>query len=390
MQVKANFCVLCINNAKIPLNIFMIKCDLLKCHFTGFEQSHEQSVATDSSSTVDQVEQETEPTSTESLVVSLDSADNDSEHESGVTATPVHLSEKHTEPIDGSGDDNVILLTLRTTPAHHLLGTSIFQKALDVEASSPQELETTVPESSTSSGINIIKEEMKQFEQERVEKASILPTTTTTQVTETRTISSKYNTALEDISGTETEAETENSSGGGSVVTDLPSPNFTPIIPFNSSDLLFLNTTEVNDTESISNNAHFDVKVTLIPDMTLTPVWDTITPPTPPQEFRADVEISGDTPLTTDDPDSSAESEHSAVPTTENPEETHSLTSYMATSYKEQDLTPTTESPNSKEEDELTTPTHNTTPPPTERILDRTGISGMSIRIKVFGFFSSI
>lgn len=335
------------------------------------------------------MESETRPISAETLVVALDSADNDSDHESGVTATPAHLSEKQTEAIDGSGDDNVILLTLLTTPAPHLLGTSIFQKTLGMEASSQQELETTVPESNTPPEISILKEEVKHAEQERVEKASILPTTPTTQLTETKTISNKYNTALEDLSGAEIESETENSSGGGSVVTDHPSPNSTSIIQFNSSDLLFLNTTEDNDTESISNNAHFDVKVTLIPDITLTPIWDTITPPTPPQEFRADVEISGDTPLTTDDPDSSAESEPTAVPTTENPEETQSLTSSMATNDKEHEdqyLTPTTESPNSKEEDELTTPTHNTTPPPTERVLDRTGISGMIIGINVFGF----
>lgn len=358
----------------------------LKCHFTGFEQSHEQSVATDSSSTIDQVEQETRHTSAESLVVSLSSTNNDSDHESGVTATSVHLSEKQTEPIDGSGDDdNLLLLTLLTSPAPHLLGTSISPKALDVEASSPQELEATVTESNTPSDVHIINEEVKQFEQERVEKTPFLHTTPTTPLTETKVISSKDSTGHEDNS-----SGTENSSGGGALVTDLPYPNATPIIPFKSTDLLLLNTTEVKDTESISSTNHFAVEVTLIPEMTLTPIWDTMTPPTPPQEFRADVEISGDTPVTTDDPDSSAESDPTAVPTTEYPEE--SLTSSLAPSDKEhddQDLTTTTESPNSNEEDELTTLTHHTTTHPRtpERVLDRTGISG-NTKLIFFFFFS--
>lgn len=382
----------CINKAPvIPLNDLMIKTDLLKCHFTGFEQSHEQSVATNISSTIDQVEQETGHTSAESLVVSLGSVDNDSDHDSGVTATPVHLSEKQTEPIDGSGDDdNVLLLILLTTPAPHLLGTSILPKALAVESSSPQELDTTVTESSTTSGVSIIKEEVKQFEQMRVEKAPGLHTTPTTSLTEAKTMSSKDNIGHEDNS-----SGTENSSGVGSLVTeypDLPYPSATPIIPFNSTDLLLFNTTEVNDTENVSSTTHFAVEVTLIPDMTLTPIWDTMTPPTPPREFRADVEISGDTSVSTDDPDSSAESDPTAVPTTENPEETQSLTSSMATNdkdHEDQELTSTTESPNSKEEIELTTLTRHTTPPPrlSDRVLDRTGISGMRIRIICFDLF---
>lgn len=336
------------------------------------------------------MEQETGHTSAaESLVVSLGSADNDGDHESGVTAIPVHFSEKQTEPIDGSGDDeNVLLLTLLTAPAPHLLGTSISPNALVVEASSPQELDITVPEISTPSGISIIKEEVKQFEQERVENAPVLHPMPATPLTETKTMSSKDSTGHEDNS-----SGTDNSSGMGSLVSDLSYLNATPIIPFNSTYLL--NITEVNDTENVPSTTHFAVAVTLIPDMTLTPIWDPMTPPTPPQEFRADVELSSDTPVITDDPDFSAESDSTAAPTTENPEETQSLTSSVATNDQEredQDLIPTTESPNSKEEEELTTPTHHTTPPPrlTERVLDRTGRSGIRIRIKDFSFYNLI
>ncbi|KAI5106197.1 brevican core protein precursor [Silurus meridionalis] len=336
----------------------------------SFEQSHEQSVVTDISSTTDEVEQERGHTSAESLVVSLSSADNDSDHESGVTVTPVHSSEKQTEPFDGSGDDNVILLTLLTTPAPHLLGTSISPKALDVETSSSQELDTTsVPESSTTSGSSIIKEEVKKIQQER-KNAPIFQTVSIIPLTNTGTMSSKDNIGHEDIS-----QETENSSGGGSSVTDLPYPSTTPI----PTHLLHLNTTEFNNTENVSSTTHFAVEVTLIPDITLTPFWDTMTTPTPPQEFRADVETSGDTQLITDDPDSSAESDPTAVPTSENNKETRSLTSSIATNDKEhayQDLTFTTESTTRKEENELTTPTYHVTPPPgpTERAL-RTSIS---------------
>ncbi|KAK3572328.1 hypothetical protein QTP86_030224 [Hemibagrus guttatus] len=265
--------------------------------------------------------------------------DNDTESE--VTATPVYLSEKQTEPNDGSGDDDN---------------------------------DSPVPESSTPSGITIIKEDVNQFVHERVEKAPVLHTTATTPLTETKTMSNKDNTGDEDNS-----SGAENSSGGGSLVTDLPYLNAAPIIPFNSTNLLLLNTTKVNNSENVSSTTHFAVDVTLIPDMT-TPIWDTVTSPTPPQEFRADVEISGDSPVTTDDPDSSDESDSTTVPTTENPKDTQSPTSSMATNDKEheyQDLTTTTESPNSKEEDELTTLTHHTSSPPrpTDKVLDRTGIS---------------
>lgn len=337
------------------------------------------------------MEQETGHSSGESLVVSLSSADNDSDHDSGMTVTPVHLSENQTESIDGSGaDDNVLLLTLLTSPASHLLGTSILPKALDVEPSSSQELDATVTESSTTFGVSIIKEEVKQFEQVRVEKAPGLHTTPTNSLTEAKTVPSKDNTGHEDNS-----SRTENSSGSGALVTeypDLPYPSATPIIPFNSTDLLLLNTTEVNDTENVSSTTHFTVEVTLIPDMTLTPIWDTMTPPTPPQEFRADVEISGDTSVSADDSDTSAESDPTAVPTTENPEETQSLTFSMATTdkdHEDQELTPTTESPNNKEEIELTTLIQHTIQPPrlADRVLDRTGMSGMRIRIKFFVSF---
>lgn len=334
------------------------------------------------------MEQETGHSSTESIVVTLGLAGNKSDYEPGVTVTPVQLSERKTEFIDGSGDnDSMSFLTLLSTPASHLLDTTIFPDILDVEASSPRELETTVTESSIPSGVNIIKEKVKQFEQEKVKKAPVLHAMPSTPLTENKTMSSIDNNSHEYNS-----LESENSSEVGSF-TDLPYPNATPIISLNTTDLFLLNTTEINDTESTSSITYFAGEVTLIPDMTLTPIWDTMTPPTPPQEFRADVEISGDIPVTTNDPDLSAKSDPTAVPIKENSEETQHPTSFVASSdkeYEDQDLTTTTESPNSKEEDELTIPTpHTTTPPrPTETVLDRTGISGMRMRMNVLFLFS--
>ncbi|TSK34794.1 Brevican core protein [Bagarius yarrelli] len=279
-------------------------------------QSSEQSPATDSYSTTDYLEHETGHTSAESLVVSLSSADNDSKSE--VTATPVLLSEKHTEPIDGSGDDdNVLLLTRHTTQAPRLSGTTNSPKPLDVEATSYQGLDTTVPESSTQSGFSIIKEEIKQVVQERVDKAPVFRTMPTTPPIETETMSSEDNRDYEENS-----SEAVNASEDESLVTDLPFPNSTPFIPLNSTYLLHLNTTEINDTENDSSTIQFAVEVTLIPDMTETPIWNTVAPSTPPQEFRADVEISGDPPVTTDDPDSTESTDPTLIPTTENTEET--------------------------------------------------------------------
>lgn len=104
--------------------------------------------------------------------MSFGSADNDIKSE--VTATPVHLSEKQTEPIDGPGyDDNVLFLAGQSTQVPHLSDTSIYPKPLDVR------LHSLVPESSTRSGINIRKEEVNPMP--------------TTQLTEIKTMSDKEN-----------------------------------------------------------------------------------------------------------------------------------------------------------------------------------------------------
>ncbi|XP_072535621.1 brevican core protein isoform X2 [Salminus brasiliensis] len=347
----------------------------------SFDPSHEQSGVTDTFSTVTGVEQEAGHTSAESLVVSVSSTDKESDHTAKVTITPILQEEKEAVSIDGSGDhDNALLVTLLTTPVPHMLGTSITLKAEMVEASSD------APVSSTVSDFSTLEKEVEQVEQEGLGVAPDILYTTTTSLTETETTSVHDGSSHED----ETSGQ-EESSGGRSSFSEHPDFNYsstTPIMPFNSTDLLILNMTyAVNDTDAInadvietkSSTTPPTVEVTLLPAMTPTPSWDTMAPHTPPQESRAegDVEFSGNTPLLIDNPEPSVEPDSTAAPTTEDPEEAKSPSTTVADNEENEEYDLTTTAEDSIENYEVTTMTHPTTitTTATQRMVVRTGIS---------------
>ncbi|XP_036434146.1 brevican core protein [Colossoma macropomum] len=343
----------------------------------GLKSSHKHPGVTGTLAPVDVVDQEAGHTSAENLVF-FSFAFKENDNDSLVTVTPTHQGEKEVESFDGSGDhDDVLLLTLLTTPVPHMLDTSNTQKAMEMETTS------AVPQSSTLSGFSVIEQEVKQVKQEGIGEAPDVVYNTTASLTETT--SSQDGSSHEDDSSGE-----EESSGGRPSVSEYPDlnyPNTTPIVPFNSTHLLILNTTDVVndtdvvdvDTETESSTTPSTVEVTLLPAMTPTPSWDTLASPTPPQESRADVEFSGDTPLLIDNAESLAESDSTAAPTSGEPEEGQSPSTTMADNKDSEDyeLTTTAESKESKEEYEVTTRTHTTTltTRTTQRVMVRTGIS---------------
>lgn len=355
------------------MTFVLLKLIHLICSITGFEPSHTQHSVTDTFATVEGVEEEAGHTSVESLVVSFSSDENETDHDLGVTVTPTHQGEKEVESTDGSGDhDDDLLLNLLTTPVSDLLGTSIMQRATEVDTRS------AVPESSTLPGFNIIVEEkVEQVEQEGLGGRPEVLYTTNTQPPEAETASRQNFSSHEDDSSQE-----EGSTGDNSSVLEYPDlnhPNTTPSVPSNVTNLLILNTTDavndtdivsVNETETESSTTLSTVEVTLLPAMTPTPSWDTAASHTPPQESRADVEFSGDTPILIGNPEPFAESDFTAAPTSAEPEEGQGPSTTGANNT-------TTGSDDVKEKYEVKTSTH---PAPTRTRATqsmRTGISGM-------------
>ncbi|KAL7874269.1 hypothetical protein SRHO_G00052390 [Serrasalmus rhombeus] len=339
----------------------------------SFKSSHERPGVTGTLAPVDVMGQEAGHTSAENLVF-FSFADKENDNDSSVTVTPTRQDETEVESFDGSGDhDHVLVLTLLTTPVPHMLDTSNTQKAMEVEATS------VIPQNSTLPGFSIIEQEVKQDKQEGLGEAPDVLYSTTASLTETT--SNQDGSSHEDDSSGE-----EESSGGRPSVSEYPDlnyPNTTPVVPINSTHLLILNTTDINDTDVVdidtetqSSTTPSTVEVTLLPAMTPTPSWDTLASPTPPQESREDVEFSGDTPLLIDNAESLAESHSTAAPTSEEPEEGQSPYTSMADS-EDHVLTTTTESKESKEEYEVTTRTHTTTlsTRTTQRVMVRTDIS---------------
>ncbi|KAG9276605.1 brevican core protein [Astyanax mexicanus] len=350
----------------------------------SFTPTHEESDVTDTYSTVNGVDQEAGHTSAESLVVSVSSADVESNHTIGVTITPTPGEEKEADSTDGSGDhDDVLLVTLLTTPAPHMWGTSITQKAEVVETSSVVSVGSTPTEL-----ITVVEEKVVQVEQEGLGVAPNVFNTTNTSLTETETTSINEDSSHEDDASGQ-----EESSGGRSTFSEYPDlndSNTTTVAPFNSTDLLTLNTTyAVNQTDVINNvdvtetplkssTTPSTVDVTLLPAMTPTPSWDVLTPHTPPQESRG--EFSGNGPLFIDNPDSSVESNFTASSTTKEPEKARSpSTTTMVDNEESEEYDLTTADENSSENHEVTTrahPPHITlTTTATQRVVVRTGIS---------------
>ncbi|XP_026885150.2 brevican core protein isoform X2 [Electrophorus electricus] len=351
--------------------------------------SHEEVGLKKISGAVDRVGHEEGHTSAPTIMLSLSSDGTESVHDSAVTITPLLQGENQVstagpEFIDGSGDhDDDLLATLLTTPVLHLMGTSVTQKTLEVEVSSPRKVESPVPESSTPeigtmSNYSFVEEEVEQVEQKELGQAPDVLSTVTTLSSEADAASNQNSSSSSSHEGDS--LGEEEASGGGSSVTeypDLPYPTPTSSLSFNATELLILNATDANDTQSDSNTTLSIVEVMLLSGTTLMPSSNTLAPRTPPQEFRADVVISGDDTLITDSTDSSTESDATTAPSAELMESQRSSITVARDNEEDEDydVTKTADSENGQDEDEMPTPTQPLAPPTTAAQLVRTGIS---------------
>ncbi|KAI4893298.1 hypothetical protein NFI96_019688, partial [Prochilodus magdalenae] len=355
-ESKQNYMVFKASLFQIRSEKILNEWDLLK--IVAIQEYHESTGVADTFATVNGMDQEAGHASVEPQVIFFSSVGNRNDNNSSAT----HQDEKEVESVDGSGDhDEVLLLTLLTTPVPHMLGTSGTQKTMEVETTT-----SAVPESSSPSGFSTIDQEVEQVELGRLGEAPEVLYTTAASLTET-------------TSGQDGSSHEDDSSGGGessgerpsvSEYPDLNYPNTTPIVPFNFTNLLILNTTGafngtdgIVDTDIKSSTLPSTVEVTLLPVITPTPSWDTLASPTVPQESRADVEFSGDTPLFINNHETSVESDPTTAPTTEESEEGQTLYTTTADNKDNEDYEQTTiaDSKERKEDYEVTTATHTIT-----------------------------
>ncbi|XP_076844581.1 brevican core protein [Brachyhypopomus gauderio] len=370
------------------------------------EPSHEESGWTDGSGAVEGAGQDEERISDTTTVLPLTSEGWKRDRGSTVTITPLFHGERlvsigpEVMNVSGEHGGNLVvtvlttpvphLLTtpvphlittpvpqLLTTPVPHLLGTSSTQKAVEVEASSPHKVPGSLPERSTMSSYTVVEEEVEQEEQTGLRHAPDVPTAMTTLSSETEAVSSGNVSSPEgDFSG-----ELEASERRSSVTEnrDLPPAPTTSTLPLSSTELLILNTTDINNTQSDFNITLSIVEVTLLSGSTLTPSSHSPTSPTPPQEVRADVEVSGDDVLTTEGPNSSTESNSTTAPSAELVGSNGNFTTVAKDNAEDDDFRLTTASPqNGQDENEVSIPAQPLKCPPTpaaQPLKIRTGIS---------------
>ncbi|XP_052003029.1 brevican core protein-like isoform X3 [Xyrauchen texanus] len=199
-------------------------------------------------------------------------------------------SVKETESSEGSGDHDVLPVTLLTTPMPHLLGTPSAHQPVQVEIISPRETERFFPESSTHSGLGIAEEYLEKVKQEGLGKEPNHVYTTSTELNNSTVTFSLVGSYEDESSGGEL-------SSNWSSVTKHPYSNMATITPSSPTDI------QDNDhekTQASTVDPPTVLEVTLLPDVTKTPSWHTLSSPTKPGQFRADVEFSGEASFTTD------------------------------------------------------------------------------------------
>ncbi|XP_051999993.1 brevican core protein-like isoform X2 [Xyrauchen texanus] len=305
------------------------------------------------------------PTSAETVPVSLDAVDHVSDHMRTTLG-----SMKETESSEGSGDHDVVLpITLLTTPIPHLLGTPSTRQPLKVEMISPQQIERFFPESSTPTGLDIVEEVLEKVEQERLgEEPNHLYTSST------KLNNSTVNIGLDGSHKDGSSGEGELSRNWSSV-TKHPYANMATITP---SSLTDMQDNDHDNYQASTVEPPTGLEVTLLPDVTKTPSWQTMASPTKLVEFRADVEFSGDTPLTTDNIKTFGESDSTNIPTTEQPDQAQNKSTTSADNEKDEDYDHhiiKEDRDNMEDHFEAETPSEPVTihPRSTQRVLVRTG-----------------
>lgn len=288
-----------------------------------------------------------------------------------------------TESSESSGDhDDVLPVTLLTTPMPHLLGTLTTHGPAQVEISSPQEMEGVLPESTTPPGLGIVEEELEKVEQEGLGGAPKYLITTSTELNN-YTITYNIEASDEDESSGEGEPP-----GNWSSVTKHPYLKVATITPSNLTDMEEHNETnsEDEDNQDSTVGPTTSLKVTFLPHGTQSPIWQSVASSTNPGELRADVEFSGEAALTTDDIKAFSESDSTNAPIIKQMEQTQKPTTTTAGNEDDDDendyeLMTNENSTEANTEDEnhvKTTPESAALPArPTHRVLVRTAfISG--------------
>lgn len=320
----------------------------------GFETRHEDSEHQNSS------EDDGERTLAETVPVSLGADDHVSHH---ITVSTTLESVNEPETSEGSGDrDDILPVTLLTTPTPHLWGTLITRGPVQVEINSPGEMEGRFFESSTLAVLGAVEEELEKVEQEGLEgEPSHLSTTSTKLNKSTFTIGVDGSHEVESSGARE-------SSENWSSVTEHPYLNAETITP---SSLQDLNDTNDDNDEDSTIRPFTGLEVTLLPAVTQTPDWQTVTSSTKPGEFRANVEFSGEGPLTTDDITTLGGTGFTEIPTEEQTEQTP-VTPEQTSDY---DLITTENTDNMEDENDVKTTSEPVTQHsrPTQRVLVRTG-----------------
>ncbi|XP_016308895.1 brevican core protein isoform X3 [Sinocyclocheilus anshuiensis] len=307
-----------------------------------------------------------EETSTETLPVSLGAVDDASDYSTGST-TP-----KETESSEGSADhDDILPVTLLTTPMPHLLGTSTTHGPVQVEINSPQEMEGVFSESTTPSGLGIVEEELEMVEQEGLGEEPNQRATISSELNNS-TVTFSVDGSDEDVSSGERELP-----GNGSSVIKHPYSNVATITPSNLTDMqdLIETNSDNDDNQASTVGPTKSLEVTFLPHGTQSPIWQTVASSTNPGEFRADVEFSGEVALTTDYIKALDESDSTNAPTNEQTTQTQKPSTTTANNEDDDD------DDNDYElmimimkNDVKTTPESSTLPArPTQRVLVRTG-----------------
>ncbi len=326
-----------------------------------------------------------EEITTETLPVSLGAVDDASDY-STMSTTP-----KETESSESSGDhDDILPVTLLTTPTPHLSETSTTHGPIQVEINYPQEMEVVLSESTTPSGLVIVEEELEEVEQERLGEEPNQRITTSTELNNsTVTFSIGGSNEDEDESSGEREPP-----GNRSSVIKHPYSDVATITPSNLTDMQDLNETnsDNDDNQASTVGSTKGLEVTFLPHGTQSPIWKTVASSTNPGEFRADVEFSGEAALTIDDIKALDESDSTNTPINEKTTQTPKQYTMSANNDDDNDYKLMTKANTDITEDEndvTTTPESFTLPArPTQRVLVRTGyISGKYIVVYILSQF---
>ncbi|KAL0171894.1 hypothetical protein M9458_032205, partial [Cirrhinus mrigala] len=291
----------------------------------------------------------------------------------------VSMTTKETKASEGSGDqDDILPVTLLTTPTPHLLDTSTTQGPVQVELNSPQEMEGVLSENTTPSSLGIVEEEFEKVEQEGLGEEPNQQVTTSTELNSS-TVTFSVDASDEDESSGEREP-----AGNGSSVVNHPYLNVSTITPSNLTDMQDHNETnsDNDDNQASTVGPTKSLEVTFLPHGTQSPIWQTVASSANPGEFRADVEFSGEAALTTDDIKAVDESDSTNAPINEQTMQTQKPSTTTANNEDDDDddnndyeLMTKANTDNMEDENDVkTTPESSTLPPrPTQRVLVRTG-----------------